>query len=112
MSDWMDDWELVIGLEVHTHLKTESKLFSPARYSTMMYPMCRHAMASSSAAKFFDSPSGKSRPGRSIENSLAWSPTKSIGPPGQTMFSRPLSRLNMTAFQMKPTTATDSTTGK
>jgi len=30
MSDWMDDWELVIGLEVHTHLKTESKLFSPA----------------------------------------------------------------------------------
>jgi len=34
MSDhthhWQDRWELVIGLEVHTHLKTESKLFSPA----------------------------------------------------------------------------------
>lgn len=30
MADWRDRWELVIGLEVHTHLKTESKLFSPA----------------------------------------------------------------------------------
>ena len=30
MSDWTDRWEMVIGLEVHTHLKTESKLFSPA----------------------------------------------------------------------------------
>lgn len=26
----MDRWEMVIGLEVHTHLKTASKLFSPA----------------------------------------------------------------------------------
>ena len=24
------DWEVVIGLEVHTHLRTASKLFSPA----------------------------------------------------------------------------------
>ncbi len=30
MADWRDRWEMVIGLEVHTHLKTESKLFSPA----------------------------------------------------------------------------------
>lgn len=30
MRDWRERWELVIGLEVHTHLKTESKLFSPA----------------------------------------------------------------------------------
>jgi aspartyl-tRNA(Asn)/glutamyl-tRNA(Gln) amidotransferase subunit B len=30
MADWRERWELVIGLEVHTHLKTESKLFSPA----------------------------------------------------------------------------------
>ena len=30
MADWREKWELVIGLEVHTHLKTESKLFSPA----------------------------------------------------------------------------------
>jgi len=29
-GDWQDRWEMVIGLEVHTHLKTESKLFSPA----------------------------------------------------------------------------------
>ena len=26
----MDPWEVVIGLEVHTHLRTASKLFSPA----------------------------------------------------------------------------------
>jgi aspartyl-tRNA(Asn)/glutamyl-tRNA(Gln) amidotransferase subunit B len=30
LEDWQERWELVIGLEVHTHLKTESKLFSPA----------------------------------------------------------------------------------
>jgi len=30
MKDWRERWELVIGLEVHTHLKTDSKLFSPA----------------------------------------------------------------------------------
>jgi aspartyl-tRNA(Asn)/glutamyl-tRNA(Gln) amidotransferase subunit B len=30
MSAWGDHWELVVGLEVHTHLKTASKLFSPA----------------------------------------------------------------------------------
>ncbi len=30
MSALPEDWEMVIGLEVHTHLKTDSKLFSPA----------------------------------------------------------------------------------
>ena len=30
MQDRTEHWEWVIGLEVHTHLKTESKLFSPA----------------------------------------------------------------------------------
>jgi aspartyl-tRNA(Asn)/glutamyl-tRNA(Gln) amidotransferase subunit B len=30
IEDVLERWEPVIGLEVHTHLKTESKLFSPA----------------------------------------------------------------------------------
>lgn len=30
MADWTDRYEMVIGLEVHTHLKTATKLFSPA----------------------------------------------------------------------------------
>ncbi|MBK7949368.1 MAG: Asp-tRNA(Asn)/Glu-tRNA(Gln) amidotransferase subunit GatB [Deltaproteobacteria bacterium] len=30
MRDWRERYELVIGIEVHTHLKTASKLFSPA----------------------------------------------------------------------------------
>ena len=38
MSDWRDRYELVIGLEVHTHLKTETKLFSPAPVQYGMAP--------------------------------------------------------------------------
>ena len=73
--------------------------------------MWRQAIASSSAAKFFDSPSGKSRNGRSNSKIRLWSPTKSIGSPGHTLFNSPWSRPNITAFQMNPTTASDSTTG-
>ena len=74
--------------------------------------MWRHAWAISKAAKLRDSPSGKSSNGRSISKIFVWSPTKSIGPPGQIVFSSPRSRENITLFHMNPTTASDSTTGK
>jgi aspartyl-tRNA(Asn)/glutamyl-tRNA(Gln) amidotransferase subunit B len=39
----MSDWEVVIGLEVHTHLRTASKLFSPAPVSYGLPP--NHAVS-------------------------------------------------------------------
>jgi aspartyl-tRNA(Asn)/glutamyl-tRNA(Gln) amidotransferase subunit B len=39
----MSDWEVVVGLEVHTHLRTASKLFSPAPVSYGLPP--NHAVS-------------------------------------------------------------------
>jgi aspartyl-tRNA(Asn)/glutamyl-tRNA(Gln) amidotransferase subunit B len=38
MAGWRDRYEMVIGLEVHTHLKTRTKLFSPAPVQYGMAP--------------------------------------------------------------------------
>ena len=78
--------------------------------------MCRQAMATRMAAKFLLSPSGVSSPGTWMVKSLSALPTQSIWLPWAV---RPSSTLNrpcfgeyITLFQMNPTTASDSTTGR